>query len=333
MAVPMLPVEPQPPAFSRPPEKPAVTNTAPSGHRRNRCTPGTSRPCSEMTHRRRSPVAVSQGNAAPVQRGNVSFRPSHQCGPLRRGLRHRAERTVRGQQSRSVGNSRRRPKLAALVDHGKNRRADHRRSGRQGQSASRRDLWHQDRPCQRRRTEQRPAVAGRCPRSARGRRSDAARGEDVRAVAGPESEGHDDLAPGKPTTLTITWPPTRLRWNGRRRPTGPGTRSWAWKAAPPRLVQTRRCATKRIANTGQYAWRLPPNFPTHRVYIRITAHDTAGNIGEVRSPHPILVDMNKPVPKVHGIIGAGRNWSIIDRGRDGNIDAQEKFRERVEPRN
>lgn len=63
-------------------------------------------------------------------------------------------------------------------------------------------------------------------------------------------------------------------------------------------------APKRIANTGQYAWKLPPNFPTHRVYIRITARDTAGNVGEVRSPYPILVDMNKPVARIHGIVGA-----------------------------
>jgi hypothetical protein len=63
-------------------------------------------------------------------------------------------------------------------------------------------------------------------------------------------------------------------------------------------------ASKRLPNTGQYSWKLPSNFPTHRVYIRVTARDTAGNVGEVHSPHPILVDLNKPVAKIHGIIGA-----------------------------
>ncbi len=61
---------------------------------------------------------------------------------------------------------------------------------------------------------------------------------------------------------------------------------------------------KRLPNSGQYSWHLPANFPTHRVYLRVTARDVAGNVGEVRSPHPILVDMNKPVARIHGIIGS-----------------------------
>jgi hypothetical protein len=63
-------------------------------------------------------------------------------------------------------------------------------------------------------------------------------------------------------------------------------------------------AAKRLGNSGQYAWRLPSNFPTHRVYLRVSARDIAGNVAEARTPHPILVDMNKPVAKIHGIIGA-----------------------------
>jgi len=61
---------------------------------------------------------------------------------------------------------------------------------------------------------------------------------------------------------------------------------------------------KRLANSGQYAWKIPANFPTHRVYLRVSARDVAGNIAEARTPSPILVDMNKPVAKIHGIIGA-----------------------------
>jgi hypothetical protein len=63
-------------------------------------------------------------------------------------------------------------------------------------------------------------------------------------------------------------------------------------------------AAKRLANSGQYAWHLPSSFPTHRVYLKVTARDTAGNIAEARTPHPILVDMNKPVARIQGIIGA-----------------------------
>jgi hypothetical protein len=61
---------------------------------------------------------------------------------------------------------------------------------------------------------------------------------------------------------------------------------------------------KRLPNSGQYSWRLPSSFPTHRVYLRVSARDLAGNLAEAHTPHPILVDMNKPVAKIHGIIGA-----------------------------
>ncbi|VTS07384.1 hypothetical protein [Tuwongella immobilis] len=59
---------------------------------------------------------------------------------------------------------------------------------------------------------------------------------------------------------------------------------------------------QRIANTGSYPWRLPMNMPTHRVYLRITAHDLAGNVAEARTPQPIQVDLNKPVAKIQGIL-------------------------------
>jgi hypothetical protein len=37
----------------------------------------------------------------------------------------------------------------------------------------------------------------------------------------------------------------------------------------------------------------------------VTARDVAGNVAEARTPQPILVDTNKPVAKIYGIVGAG----------------------------
>jgi len=75
------------------------------------------------------------------------------------------------------------------------------------------------------------------------------------------------------------------------------------------LGQSTPATAKRLPNSGQYSWRLPNNFPTHRVYLRVMARDVAGNVAEARTPHPILVDMNKPVAKIQGIIGAASSSS------------------------
>ena len=58
-----------------------------------------------------------------------------------------------------------------------------------------------------------------------------------------------------------------------------------------------------VANTGSYPWKLPANMPTHRVYLRISAHDAAGNVAVAKTPQPIEVDLNKPVAKIQGIVG------------------------------
>ncbi|HJZ91667.1 MAG TPA: hypothetical protein VKE40_12405 [Gemmataceae bacterium] len=64
-------------------------------------------------------------------------------------------------------------------------------------------------------------------------------------------------------------------------------------------------AAKRLPNSGSYAWKLPANFPTHKVFLRVTARDTAGNITEVTSTEPILVDLNKPTAVKLNIVGGG----------------------------
>ena len=48
------------------------------------------------------------------------------------------------------------------------------------------------------------------------------------------------------------------------------------------------------------SWTLPPNLP-NRVYLRLTARDHAGNVGEVITRDPLMVDLHKPVVRVKGI--------------------------------
>ena len=108
-----------------------------------------------------------------------------------------------------------------------------------------------------------------------------------------------------------------LRWQAvdRNLASEPITLEWAEQADGPwspivgtdgstPLGSSAPMVAKRLPNSGQYSWRLPPSFPTHRVYLRVTARDAAGNVAEAHTPHPILVDTNKPVAKIHGIIGA-----------------------------
>jgi hypothetical protein len=61
-----------------------------------------------------------------------------------------------------------------------------------------------------------------------------------------------------------------------------------------------------LSNTGRFAWTLPPNMPL-KVYLRITATDKAGNVGEAVTPQPIVVDMHKPIGRVKGIAVRPRN--------------------------
>jgi hypothetical protein len=62
---------------------------------------------------------------------------------------------------------------------------------------------------------------------------------------------------------------------------------------------------KRLPNTGSYAWKLPTNFPTHKVYLKVTARDMAGNTAEAVSSEPVLVDLNKPMAVKLNIVGGG----------------------------
>jgi hypothetical protein len=56
------------------------------------------------------------------------------------------------------------------------------------------------------------------------------------------------------------------------------------------------------ANTGRYAWTVPPGLPL-KVFLKITAEDKAGNIGEAVTPQPLAVDLHKPVGRIRAIAG------------------------------
>jgi hypothetical protein len=117
--------------------------------------------------------------------------------------------------------------------------------------------------------------------------------------------------PNAPDTLILQWKaadrnfgddPISLEWSAA--PAGPW-KPVATTGSEP-LVQVSAVAApvaKRLANTGQFAWRVPAGVPA-RVYLKATARDAAGNVKEVVTREPILVDLTKPRAKISGIVPA-----------------------------
>jgi hypothetical protein len=115
--------------------------------------------------------------------------------------------------------------------------------------------------------------------------------------------------PNAPDTLIIQWKatdrnfgddPITLEWS--ETPGGP------WKpvasAANEAIVQVGALATpiaRRLPNTGQFGWRVSLGVPA-RVYLKATAKDAAGNVREIVTREPILVDLTKPRAKINGIV-------------------------------
>ncbi len=118
--------------------------------------------------------------------------------------------------------------------------------------------------------------------------------------------------PNASDTLVLQWKasdrnfgnePISLEWGAT--PTGPW-KPVALTGSEP-VVQATAINTpvaKRLANTGQFAWRVPAGVPA-RVYLKATARDAAGNVKEVVTREPILVDLTKPKAKISGIVPAG----------------------------
>jgi hypothetical protein len=56
-------------------------------------------------------------------------------------------------------------------------------------------------------------------------------------------------------------------------------------------------------NTGRYSWRVSDNVP-HRVYLRLSVRDRAGNTAIAQTPQPVFVDLVIPeVPIIKGAAG------------------------------
>lgn len=117
--------------------------------------------------------------------------------------------------------------------------------------------------------------------------------------------------PNAPDTLLIQWKatdtsfgdePITLEWSDA--PTGPW-RPVASNGEAPVIQATALNApvARKLANTGQYAWKVPAGVPA-RVYLKATARDAAGNVKEVVTREPQLVDLTKPRAKINGIVPA-----------------------------
>jgi hypothetical protein len=116
--------------------------------------------------------------------------------------------------------------------------------------------------------------------------------------------------PNNPDTLLIKWVATDRNFGEE-----PITLEWSESAAGPwhpiasgggePVVQATAvnvpAAPKRLANTGQYGWRVPANTPA-RVYLKVTARDAAGNLTERVTKDPQTVDLTKPRAKINGIV-------------------------------
>lgn len=115
--------------------------------------------------------------------------------------------------------------------------------------------------------------------------------------------------PNAADTLVIKWEatdrnfgddPITLEWSDA--PTGPWKPIATSGSAP--VVQATAVSApvaKRLANTGQYAWRVPAGIPA-RVYLKASARDAAGNVTERVTVNPILVDLTTPHAKISGIV-------------------------------
>ncbi|HEY1186279.1 MAG TPA: hypothetical protein VGE74_01420 [Gemmata sp.] len=118
-----------------------------------------------------------------------------------------------------------------------------------------------------------------------------------------------DPDPNAPDTIVIKWEatdrnfgddPITLEYSDS--PAGP------WKpvatAGTDPVVQATALnapVAKRLANTGQYSWRVPVGVPA-RVHLKITARDAAGNVTERVTVEPMVVDLTTPRAKISGIV-------------------------------
>ena len=60
-----------------------------------------------------------------------------------------------------------------------------------------------------------------------------------------------------------------------------------------------------LPNTGSYLWRVHPAAVPPQVFLRLTARDAAGNVTNVVSPRPVIVDLSKPSASILDVHSGG----------------------------
>jgi hypothetical protein len=87
----------------------------------------------------------------------------------------------------------------------------------------------------------------------------------------------------------------------------PGSVALSWKSRPEQpwqpLTPGAAHPSAQFAGVQECSWSLPPDVP-NSVYLRVTARDQAGNVGEFVTRDPVTVDLNKPVARVKAVIPA-----------------------------
>ena len=94
-----------------------------------------------------------------------------------------------------------------------------------------------------------------------------------------------------------------LTWNASDHNLAPNPITLQWAERPD--GQWQNIATD-LTNSGRYVWQVTPNMP-YRVFLRVVARDTAGNVAVDESPEPVLIDLHEPEGQLLGIAGAMRS--------------------------
>jgi hypothetical protein len=88
----------------------------------------------------------------------------------------------------------------------------------------------------------------------------------------------------------------------------PGSVALYWKSRPEQPWQPLSASSPKpsaqFAGVQECTWSLPPDVP-NSVYLRVTARDQAGNVGEFVTRDAVMVDLNKPVARVKAVVPAG----------------------------
>jgi hypothetical protein len=136
----------------------------------------------------------------------------------------------------------------------------------------------------------------------------------VRSKAGL---GRQDPKPGEPPDVRVeldTTPPEGeiskveadprrkdmlfLVWKAQDKNLAPSPITLKWAEKPGGDWKT---IAENLANTGRYAWTMPEGLP-YQVYLRLEIRDLAGNVGVAESEEPVVIDLQEPVIKLHGIV-------------------------------